>query len=305
MNTKSSIVTSAADCCGNPSSIRSMDHLPSRDHKGAEYKESFMLSNRSSISRGSSIIIAVLTAAMLTGLASTALATDIYSDSFPGSSSSPLNGTSPATDSTGAIWNAFLWNADGSINIPNNSGSCNAYLPFMPTSGNIYTLTLGINATSGSGWIGLSFLSSGTGLTGGGGVALYQNAEPWTADWVSGNPNAAISTSTGPGTNGVNNWDYPYQGTGVQNLQMVLDTSGMNWTVQFSDNGTNLGSLYTYTTNPVIGDVGFGASAASGQVSNFSLTSSPVPEPTSVGLFALGCLGMMFISRKWATDRSA
>ena len=44
MNTQLNIVTSAADGCGQPLSIRSMDHLPSRDHKGAEYKESFMLS---------------------------------------------------------------------------------------------------------------------------------------------------------------------------------------------------------------------------------------------------------------------
>ncbi len=35
MSNKSSIVTSAADGCGKPSSIRPMDNLPSRDHKGA------------------------------------------------------------------------------------------------------------------------------------------------------------------------------------------------------------------------------------------------------------------------------
>ncbi|MCL5946128.1 MAG: hypothetical protein M1472_04665 [Planctomycetes bacterium] len=62
MSTKFSIVTSAADGCGKPSSIRSMDNLPSRDHKGAEYKESFMLSNRSSISRGFSPATAALMA---------------------------------------------------------------------------------------------------------------------------------------------------------------------------------------------------------------------------------------------------
>ncbi len=55
MKSKSSIVTSAADGCGKPSSIRPMDNLPSRDHKGAEYKESFMFSNRSSVSRGCSL----------------------------------------------------------------------------------------------------------------------------------------------------------------------------------------------------------------------------------------------------------
>ena len=58
MRNKSSIVTSAADGCGKPSSIRTMDKSPSRDHKGAEYKESFMLSNCLSISRGCSLAVA-------------------------------------------------------------------------------------------------------------------------------------------------------------------------------------------------------------------------------------------------------
>ena len=54
-NSKTSIVTSAEDGCGTPSSVRPMDNLPSRDHKGAEYKESFMFSNRSPVSHGSSL----------------------------------------------------------------------------------------------------------------------------------------------------------------------------------------------------------------------------------------------------------
>ena len=70
MNTQLNIVTSAADGCGQPLSIRSMDHLPSRDHKGAEYKESFMLSNRSSVSRGYSSAVAALATAACIGLAS-------------------------------------------------------------------------------------------------------------------------------------------------------------------------------------------------------------------------------------------
>lgn len=256
-------------------------------------------------SPSSSLAVAALTVVALTGLSGTASATTIYSDSFPGSSSSPLNGTSPATDATGATWTAFsLWNADGSVNVPNNSGSVNAYLPFTPTSGRVYTLTLGMDATSGNGWLGLAFLSSGAGLTSGGGVPLYQNAAPWMADWTSGNPNAAISTFTGPGTGGVDNWDYPYSGTGVQNLQMVLNTAGANWTVQFSDNGTALGSLYTYATNPTIGDVGLGTSDVSGQVSNFSLTSSAVPEPATLGLFGIGGIGLLLVGRKRAMRRA-
>ncbi|MGC9259063.1 MAG: GLEYA domain-containing protein [Phycisphaerae bacterium] len=52
MSTKFSIVTSAADGCGKPSSIRPMDNSHSSN---MERKESFMFSGRSSISRGFSL----------------------------------------------------------------------------------------------------------------------------------------------------------------------------------------------------------------------------------------------------------
>ena len=98
MRNKSSIVTSAADGCGKPSSIRSMDNLPSRDHKGAEYKESFMFSNRLSVSHGCSLAVAALAAVAFAGLAGTASASTVYSESFGGSATGPLVGTAPTVD---------------------------------------------------------------------------------------------------------------------------------------------------------------------------------------------------------------
>ena len=73
MNNKSTLVTSAADACGQPSSIRLMDK-PNCSNR--EQKESFMLSNRSSVSRGCSLaaaafaVFAVLGAGMQVAQAS-------------------------------------------------------------------------------------------------------------------------------------------------------------------------------------------------------------------------------------------
>ncbi len=305
MNTKSKIVTSAADGCGKPSSIRPMDNLPSRDHKGAEYKESFMFSNRSTISRGCSLAAATLAAVACIGLASTASASTIYSDSFPGSSSATLNGTTPATDTTGATWTAdTAWNADGSLNasIVNNY---KAYLPFAPANGQIYTLSEGINATSNisgftGGWIGLFFEPSGTFISPTTGAP---NGGPAILDDVP-NSMSEIVTLTGPGTSGSPNFNLPYSGSGIQNLQMVLNTGGAYWSVQFSDNGTVLG-YYSYSStnpNPSIADVGFNSQGANGQVSNFSLTSSAVPEPATLGLFAIGGIGLLLAARRRKTQ---
>ncbi len=66
MNTKPSIVTSAADGYGKPLSIRSMDN----SHRSQrEQKESFVLSNHLSISRGCFLAVMALTAAALLGRA--------------------------------------------------------------------------------------------------------------------------------------------------------------------------------------------------------------------------------------------
>ncbi len=266
-----------------------------------------MFSNRSSVSRGCSLAAATLAAVACIGLASTASASTIYSDSFPGSSSATLNGTTPATDTTGATWTAdTAWNADGSLNasIVNNY---KAYLPFAPANGQIYTLSEGINATSNipgypGGWIGLFFEPSGTFISPTTGAPT---GGPAILDGVPTNGSTQFTTLTGPGTGGSPNFNLPpISGTGVQNLQMVLNTGGTYWSVQFSANGTVLGD-YSYSNtnpNPSIADVGFNSQGANGQVSNFSLTSSAVPEPATLGLFAIGGIGLLLAARRRKTQ---
>ena len=294
----------------HPRPIRSVGNSISSPREQKEFlmfPKSFLNSHGSSLAAKAAIAVAAVAALGL--LASTASASTIYSDSFPGSSSVTLNGTTPATDATGATWTAdTAWSASGSVDESTTSGAWNAYLPFTPASGQIYTLSEGINATANApgatnSWIGLAFLASGA-L----GVPLYANssgsgtnAAPLVIDYVP-NSGVQIATFTLPGLNGANG--YAYSGTGVQNLKMVLNTGGTNWTVSFSDNGTAFGQVYTYAngSNPTIADVGFGTSNASGQVSNFSLTSSPVPEPATLGLFAIGGAGLLLAARKRKTQ---
>ena len=213
----------------------------------------------------------------------------IYQDNFSGSSSAPLQGAALTVhNGTSTTWTAdTVWKANGSVDeSPSASASYgNTYLSFKPTNGHIYTLSEDVNATANApgttnSWIGLGFVTSEA-L----GKPFYENAGPFILDYVP-NSGSDIVSYTGPGLkNGVS---YPYPATGVQRLRMVLDTRGARWTVQFSDNGKTLGSVYTYTTHPAIIAVSFGTSNATGQVRSFSLTSASVPEPATPGAAGAG-----------------
>ncbi len=127
MNSKSRIVTSAADGCGKPQSIRPTDNLPSRDQKGAEYKESFMLSNRSSISRGCSLVATAFAAA---GLLSAGVA---------GAATVALNGSSG--------WQEY-YNPTATVNISQQNSTPISYSGNAVVAG-IQTASQGGNSTAG------------------------------------------------------------------------------------------------------------------------------------------------------------
>jgi hypothetical protein len=139
-------------------------------------------------------------------------------------------------------------------------------------------------------WLALGFMN--TQNTNTAFDANYQDpSQPAAADpWVSNSLNANGGTSfTGPGTVGASAFANT---SGVNNYEIVLNTGVSAWTYQiFQTNSSVTNKLVgsgTFGTNPTITAVGLENGLGIGQVSNFELTSSPVPEPATLGLFAIG-----------------
>ncbi len=273
-------------------------------------------------------LAAALAVAALAGLAGTATAGVIYQDNFSGSSANPLNGTSPAVDATGATWTADTgWRANGSqtdadYNAATGAqGSSDAYLPFTPSSGNVYTLSADLNVVGSPNpnWFAIgfvqSFSSSTSSVTGaannGNGVnawpggsgtdtssASYLNAGPWLLVQEN-NVQAPYPNQyfTGPGTSG--SGTYPAS-VGTADMSIVLNTEASAWTYQIFEGGVSVTPVVTFKANPTIGGVMLGQWAnTSGTVSNFSLTS--VPEPASLGVLAIGgAIGLLMLKRRAA-----
>ena len=315
MRNKTSIVTSAADGCGQPSSIRSMDNLPSRDHKGAEYKESFMFSNRSSVSHGSALAIAAFATVALVGLAGTVSAsvvTTIYSESFGGApTTTPLAGTAPTVDNgTSSTWTATSGISDSGYT---NNSTAIGYLSFTPISGNIYTLSAnlaGSGTPNNGAWLSLGFLitptTSGNVRFDGSGSGT-ENAVDWVLLYTPGSSTVNGSLFEGPGTSagGANYYvgnDQNSSGLDTGDFSIVLNTAGTPsaWTAKIFDNGTAISGNLSVPSGITAVGIGNDGTVSAGQFSNFSLTSSPVPEPATLGLVAIGGLGLLLLKRRKA-----
>jgi hypothetical protein len=205
---------------------------------------------------------------------------NIYHDIF--SRSGALNGSTPSpVDTSSAKWNAWpqLITAGSAIAVTNASpsgGFNNAFLPFTPSVGHIYTLSINIYGTSGgSWWLAFGFAQSATMndyyAAGNSGVGwLLQRAD-----------NSQVQVFDGPGTAGVNS--YSNSGNAVTNsYSIVLDTTvgtaSSGWTIAYLENGTLL-RQDTYSSNPSIQYVGIGAANATGRYLNFQLTDASFNQP--------------------------
>jgi hypothetical protein len=265
-------------------------------------------------------------------LGSIARADVIYQDNFSGGSS----GTTLASDSSSLVatgldggsvttWTVtagstdatWLYSGSDSVTIssPNGDGGrdtgliTNAYLPFTPQAGYIYTLqsTFQVAAAgTDNHWCGLSFISTLNG--GNGGAEALSNDEPTGLVIVrDGN---GTTTTYGPGqtadqidvfeaasggTGGDTAFNIPGGIGATVTISEVLNTMGASDTLTWYINGTNVGATTTLSGNPAINYVAFGDDTApSGVVSAFSLTA--VPEPGTLSL--LGLSGLLAFKRR-------
>lgn len=204
-------------------------------------------------------------------------------------------GTYTTTGSTNASVGTFTTGADTNL-------ITNATLPFTPQAGFVYDLHLAI-ASSGVGasgnWLGLAFTQAGfNGHAIGGGSSALSNDNSYGLMILKGsgvvqtfaglNAGNAVTT-TATVTDGTTSPVYTP-------VDVLLDTSGAQWTVNWEVNGTSTGAGFTYTTNPTIGLLAFGTNKLTGAVSDFSLTATSVPEPASLGV--LGVAGLLALRRR-------
>ncbi len=217
----------------------------------------------------------------------------LYSDPLTGTGD--LNGVTVATSvtnagaTTGAQWVAYSTNKTASG--AQFAGSNSFFLPFTPTSGNVYTFTATLNATSTT-WTAIGFANASTnGLWHTTGGSKYA----WALDRNAGG--GAPQFFGGAGATNGQTWTSTADG--LQTVAITLDTTTSGaWKTFATISGVN-SNTYTYGANPSISFLGFGTNGGSGTatVKDFSLTAI-VPEPASLGVLALGSLGLLARRRR-------
>lgn len=240
-----------------------------------------------------------LSAAMIAATSAFA-STIIYSDDFSGSAATNLNGLAPdvrsGTDggSASATWTSYQTNfhADGSVagvNTGTAGQAIEAYLPFTPNTGNIYTLTIDLNPGNSASvnWMAVGFtnnLATTNSFSYGGNASwvIYSQRGDGSAK-SSGNTNFSTGATFGSNT-GVSD---------PMRVTITLDTTAALWSTTYSTfnltTSTIVGSSsFAYTTNPSITGIFIGSLLTTGTVDNLQLSVAAIPEPSSFAFLAGG-----------------
>ena len=218
----------------------------------------------------------------------------IYADDFAGPAHTVLNGTTPTVDNggfggtAGATWAAtsnLTYNGNEQLNYTATGGAGTGFLPFTPQLGLVYTLTCEVFNTSDADLTSLGFVTHPTPTTANN---WYDSADRGgvdnAIDWVYVN-NGSSQAQGGPGASQAVLGNIG--GNGIYTI--TLDTTTPLWNYSLTGPGGTLSA--TFTSNPVIGGVGFGNmfstdGAVDGVYDTFSLT--VVPEPSTWALLGIG-----------------
>ncbi len=305
MNSKSNIVTSAADGCGQPSSIRPMDHLPSRDHKGAEYKESFIFSSRSSVSHGYSLASAALAAFAITacvGLAGTASASVVTWGTATNISGDTDVSTVGSLVVANDIGNSDTSQTVNGVTFTPFTGSTNSAASFTqghvtlsaPTVGDTVEIANTFNANGFS--TAYDAVLNG-GATLGNGSSAGNGLDPM---------DLTISGLTPGSQYLLEIWVDDYRGYPVTRQETLSGSNSDSAVITYLQNpqgqyitGTfTAGSSGSQTISMTPVDNSYGSNNADAQINAFQLR--VVPEPATLGLLGAGSLGLLLLKRRKA-----
>jgi hypothetical protein len=210
----------------------------------------------------------------------------IYSNCFNGSPTASLNGTAPTVansllgGSSAASWTCTYTNMAGSATVFQNgtidtNASC-ALLPFTPQPGCVYLMTASLTIPSGMpNWVALGFTQSAIQTNNANGtVSRFTDNPPGGYAWMGIRANTAQGVYGGRGT-GSSLGNTTVIPSGTNNLTIVLNTAGPQWTVSAylggTITGTNIiggtpmGTNFAYGANPPIAFAGIGQTGFAGQ----------------------------------------
>lgn len=257
------------------------------------------------LGRTTATMTAVVASLALCGTANAAI---IYSQQFSDVPSGTIvDMTATLLDDTAVEVGSGTWQAgslfetDGTIEVVSRSS---AILPFSPVAGDVYTAKARVSLTN-LGFLGFGFANETT-FTGNSGGQNNNNAfrfvsgntigEGWLM--INGTTNFAIPYATGVvAADAAVSQAYPASDPVVE-LEVVLDTTGTNWVTTYKVDGTSLGTHTWAGANTSIDSVGFASGNGSGVISDFQLSDSAIPEPSSIALLALMGIGGLAMVRR-------
>jgi hypothetical protein len=120
----------------------------------------------------------------------------------------------------------------------------------------------------------------------GGASSALSNNDPYGLIIAKGSGQVQSFAGLGTANGVINTAAGTYPGDQFTAYDIVLDTRAAQWTVSWLINGSQVGSTFTYGTNPTIGLLSWGTNKLAGSARNFSLTA--IPEPGSFVLLGLG-----------------